>query len=298
MGALLDALGQPITHCIQIWRRYMWHFLVLYILLLGLVLLTLKSKLNGGAPVSAPEKVHSPYSPPLPVIVSKALVLAKVREENVSWVDDFQPQWTPYIYTADHEPGYLPVPENKGRESMAYLTHIIDNYDTLTDITVFMHASATQWHNDVGETNSSNVLSMLHLEAVQQKGYVNLRCQHRPGCPTAVRPFDPEFVSSYSTVYRNFTAIYTKLFNTSLDTVPKEIGGVCCGQFALTKERIRQRRLKDYVHMRDWAFSTSLDNFSVGSVFEMLWHLVFLEDPVSCPDTQQCYCELYGLCNE
>ena len=162
-----------------------------------------------------------------------------------------------------------------------YLTHIIDQYDTLTDITVFMHASATQWHNDVGDTNSSTVLSMLRLEAVKQTGYANLRCHHRPGCPTAVRPFDPELVSSSSIVYRNFTTIYTELFNTSIETVPKEIGGVCCGQFALTRERIHQRPREDYVHMRDWALSTSLDNFTVGSVFEMLWHMVFLEDPVS-----------------
>ncbi|KAE8328613.1 hypothetical protein BDV39DRAFT_203820 [Aspergillus sergii] len=297
MGALLDALRQSISPCMQIWRRYIWHFLILYVVLLGVVLLTLVSKLNGENPVSVREKIHGPYDP-LPLTISKALVLAKVREENVSWVDDLQPQWIPYIYTADSEPGYFPVPENKGREGMAYLTHIIDNYDTLTDITVFMHASATQWHNDVGDTNSSNVLSMLRLDAVKQRGYVNLRCQHRPGCPTAVHPFDPELLSSSSIVYRNFTTIYTELFNTSIETVPQEIGGVCCGQFALTKERIHQRRREDYVRMRDWAFSTSLDNFTVGSVFEMLWHMVFLEDPVSCPDTQQCYCELYDLCNE
>ena len=37
------------------------------------------------------EKIHSPYNP-LPLTLSKALVLAKIREENVSWVDDLQPQ--------------------------------------------------------------------------------------------------------------------------------------------------------------------------------------------------------------
>ncbi|KAB8234893.1 DUF3431 domain-containing protein [Aspergillus alliaceus] len=297
MGMLLGALGQPIGSCVQIWRRYTWHLIVVYLVLLGVVFLTLVSKLNGEDPISVRDKTHGPYEP-LPLTLSKALVLAKIREENVSWIDDLQPQWRPYIYTADNEPGYYPVPENKGREGMAYLTHIIDNYDDLTDIIVFMHASGTQWHNDVGGTNSSYLLTKLHLDVVKQRGYTNLRCQRRPGCPIAVRPLDPEYTSSSNIVYRNFTTIYTQLFNTSLEQVPAEIGGICCGQFALSRERIHQRPRNEYVRMRDWALSTSLDNFTVGSVFEMLWHMVFLEGPVSCPDTHQCYCELYGLCDE
>ncbi|KAE8419099.1 hypothetical protein BDV36DRAFT_144135 [Aspergillus pseudocaelatus] len=52
MGTLSDALGQSISPCMQIWRRYIWHFLVLYVILLGVVLLTLASKLNGEDPVS------------------------------------------------------------------------------------------------------------------------------------------------------------------------------------------------------------------------------------------------------
>ncbi|KAB8073870.1 hypothetical protein BDV29DRAFT_174668 [Aspergillus leporis] len=280
-----------------IWRRYKWHFLVFYFVLLSVLFLTLVTKLKGESPVPTRENRHSPYAAPS-WDISRALVLAKVRQENVSWVDDLQHQWIPYIYTADNEPGYFPIPDNKGREGMAYLTHIVDNYENLTDVTVFMHASNIQWHNDIGNTNSTHVLSKLRLESVKQKGYANLRCQYRPGCPTAVRPFDPEFSSSYSIVYRNFTNIYTELFNTTLEQVPEVIGGVCCGQFALTRERIRRRPREDYLHLRNWALSTGLDNFTVGSVFEMLWHLVFLEDPVlRCPDTRQCYCDLYDLCD-
>lgn len=164
---------------------------------------------------------------------------------------------------------------------MSYLTHIIDNYDDLTDITVFMHGAASQWHNDLEDESSSFLLSKLRLDSVNRKGYTNLRCQSRPGCPLAMRPSDPKFTSMDDVVYTNFTSIYTELFDVPNEQIPNEIGGICCGQFALTKERIRQRRREEYIHMRDWALSTPLDNFTVGSVFEMLWHIIFRENSVS-----------------
>lgn len=164
---------------------------------------------------------------------------------------------------------------------MAYLTHIIDFYDHLADVTAFMHASATQWHNDVGDMVSSSLLQKLSLDAVNRAGYANLRCQHRPGCPVAVRPFDPAMASNHNVVYRNFTSIYMDLFAVPREQVPSEVGGVCCGQFVLTRDRIRERPKEDYVRMRDWALATDMDTFAAGSVFEMLWHIIFLEQPIS-----------------
>ncbi|THC89006.1 hypothetical protein EYZ11_011547 [Aspergillus tanneri] len=228
---------------------------------------------------------------------TKGLVLAKSRTEDISWAYNSTSGWNLFIYTSDGEPGFYSTPSNKGREGMAYLTHIIDNYDSLTDVTVFMHGGASQWHNDVGDTTSSYLLSRLRIESIRRKGYVNLRCENRPGCPVAIRPWDPAFTSIDDIVYSNFTTIYTELFGLPVEQVPQEIGGICCGQVSVTKQRILERPLAEYIHIRDWALSTSLDNFTVGSVFEMLWHLVFMEDPVSCPDATQCYCELYGFCN-
>ncbi|KAE8149847.1 hypothetical protein BDV25DRAFT_155628 [Aspergillus avenaceus] len=296
MGTLL---GQPDQswgsrlHCLG---RYSWHLLAAYLALLGMVLL-LVSKLQDERLVSMKDKSHAPFAPSHSS-ASSALVLAKTRKEDVSWLYGLQPQWTPHIYSADGEPGYLALPDNKGREAMAYLTHIIDNYDSLADVTTFIHASGTQWHNDIGNTSTTHLLSRLRLDAVERKEYTNLRCQHIPGCPIAVRPFDPELRASDNAVYQNFVKIYMELFNVSIKQIPQEIGGVCCGQFAVTRDRIRQRPREDYIYMRDWALTTDLDNFTVGSVFEMLWHIIFSENPISCPDTQQCYCDLYGMCDE
>lgn len=109
---------------------------------------------------------------------------------------------------------------------------------------------------------------------------MNLRCSHTPGCPTAVRPFDPFYKEKDNPVYSQFGLFYTELFNVSIAEVPGEIAGVCCSQFVVSRDRIWGRKREEYVGMRDWASQSRLDNIGVGSVFEMLWHVIFLEGSV------------------
>lgn len=160
---------------------------------------------------------------------------------------------------------------------MAYLTYIIENYATLPPITAFVHASPEQWHNDVFAT-TNETLSRLDLSTVRRRGYVNLRCALAPGCPVSVRPFDESYKQKENPVYSGFEGIYGELFNGS--RVPEIIGGVCCAQFVVTRERIWDRPREEYVWMREWVVRSKLDSVGVGSVFEMLWHVVFREGPV------------------
>lgn len=225
-------------------------------------------------------------------------------------------RWRPYIYTtpADNTSSLNLPPGSKGREAFAYLTYIIEKYDSLAPLTAFVHAAPTQWHNDADpETKSTaQLLSALQLDIVRERGFVNLRCTASPGCPVAVRPFDPVFKAKGNPVYSEFADIYMGLFNVSLAEVPVEIGGVCCGQFVVSAERIRQRGKDEYVRMREWAMGSDLDDLGVGSVFEMVWHVIFGEGAVlyvftllvrwmltrgRCPDTTTCYCELYRQCD-
>ncbi|MCJ1478728.1 hypothetical protein MMC13_007412 [Lambiella insularis] len=210
------------------------------------------------------------------------MVLAKIIKEDVDWAHKLKPNWIPYIYTTDHEPGYpLSVPSNVGREAMAYLSFIVDNYDGLPAVTAFVHAAFEQWHNDVGGIFTPDILKELRIDTIQKRGYVNLRCHQDPGCPLAVRPLDPTETDIKNNDTRaQFKSIYMKLFDVEADKVPDAIGSACCAQFAVTKERILQRPRVDYIRMRDWALHTDLDSFGIGWVFEKIWHIVFLQDAV------------------
>jgi hypothetical protein len=75
------------------------------------------------------------------------------------------------------------VPKNKGRESMAYLTYIIDHYNKLADIEIFLHSDQFAWYNnDLLDDDSAKVVKALSDAYVLRVGYLNLRCHHEPGC--------------------------------------------------------------------------------------------------------------------
>ncbi|EGE83156.2 hypothetical protein, variant [Blastomyces gilchristii SLH14081] len=233
--------------------------------------------------------------------VPLAIVMGKTKGENANWAYSMFPEWTPFVYSVDDEPGYgLRVP-NRGRESMPYLTFIIDHYHSLPDIVAFVHANNRQWHNqDIGYYND-HVLRRLRLETVRERGYVNLRCRNSPGCePSSVLPHNPSLVEvELNDTRSRFANIYAHLFEIDdVKEVPHVIGSVCCAQFVVTRERILQRPLSDYERMRSWVLSGSrpMNDYDVGWVFEKLWHVIFGQPPVYCISESQCLCELYGKC--
>ena len=191
-------------------------------------------------------------------------------------------RWITYVYSTDKEPGAsFSLPLNKGREAMAYLTFIIDNYDGLPETTAFIHAASQQWHNDVVGDKTTEIIRNLRVDTIQAKGYVNLRCHLDPGCPFAVFPLSPSEIDIKNDDTRaRFAKYYRDLFNVSKEAIPREIGSVCCAQFAVSRNRIRQRPREDYIRMREWAIHVHLDSFGVGWVFEKVWHIVFGEIPI------------------
>ena len=76
--------------------------------------------------------------------------------------------------------------------------------------------------------------------------------------------------------------------------VPEEVGTACCAQFAVTGARIRRRPRSDYVGFRRWLLKTPLEDGVSGRVFEYLWHIIFADQEVLCPEPWRCRCELYG----
>ncbi|RMJ28009.1 hypothetical protein PHISP_01124 [Aspergillus sp. HF37] len=177
---------------------------------------------------------------------------------------------------------------SRGREVAAYLTYLVDFYDRLPAYTVFIHSGENQWHNDLLGSKTSSLLESLRLAAVDSLGYVNLRCTEFPGCPTSVHPLEPTDTDiKNKDVRAYFAELYMELFQVGMEDVPRHIGAACCAQFAVSRERIRQRPKGDYERMLRWAAETKVANgFVVGWVFEYLWHLVFGMDAIQCVYTQ------------
>ncbi|WPB00761.1 uncharacterized protein RHO25_005381 [Cercospora beticola] len=229
------------------------------------------------------------------------VVVASQKDDNTTWLDAFA-DWPRAIYVTDDPQAALKVPINKGREGMVYLSYIIDHYDELPTVAIFSHSKRYQWHNDDPLYDGLSVLSRLNLSHVEAQGYTNLRCVWSLGCPSEIHPWveaeapppesDPESNSARAGSF--YKAAFQQIFPDT--TVPETVGAPCCAQFAVTAAKIQERPKADYERIRDWLLETPLNDNLSGRILEYMWHIIFGQEAVHCPDPEECYCKLYGIC--
>lgn len=233
-------------------------------------------------------------TPPEPE--EKELVVASLRGDNTKWLNDFFSDWRKNIYVVNDPTAALSVPKNKGREAMPFLTYIIDRYDTLPKVSIFIHSLRYQWHNEDPMYDGVPVLKRLKLDHVQRRGYVALRCSWTMGCPAELHPLHPsaskddrsQNEAAYATAFRH-------LFPG--DPVPEVVGAHCSSQFAVSRDRIHARPRVFYEKVRNWIEETELEDQISGRVVEYMWHIIFGMDAVDCMDAGECFCKTFGLCN-
>ena len=227
---------------------------------------------------------------------TKVLVMPKLRDENTDWVQEEIPGLQTTIYVADDPSAPFHPPKNKGNEVMVYLTYIIDHYEDLPDIIMFMHSQRFSWHNnDILNNDAYEIITRLSSERVVREGYMNLRCHWNPGCPDWIHPGRVEKDRGKGEE-RELARVWSELFPS--DPVPHILAQPCCGQFALSRERARVIPMAKFVFYRDWLMRTPLSSYLSGRVWEYLWQYIFTGENVFCPDQHICYCDGYGVCFE
>ncbi|KAH8696858.1 hypothetical protein GQ44DRAFT_633954 [Phaeosphaeriaceae sp. PMI808] len=225
---------------------------------------------------------------------TSVLVIAKTKEENIDWMDEKLPDQEKAVYVADDPKAPLHPPKNKGHEVMIYLTWIIDNYDKLPDVAIFMHAHQLTWHNDDLLGNDAALLiQRLSRQRVWREGFVNMRCSWYPGCPDWMHPGETE-KNDYKQEEVLLAKSWSELF--PLDEVPSVLAQPCCAQFALSRERIQAKPYAQYVWYRDWLFNTRLPDYLSGRIWEYVWQFVFTGQNVYCPKEHICFCDQFGTC--
>ncbi|KAI0893137.1 hypothetical protein F4806DRAFT_477131 [Annulohypoxylon nitens] len=212
--------------------------------------------------------------PPPTIRRETEIVVASTSDEDASWVYRHFPQWNPKVYIVDDPLTLLTVPKNKGREAMVYLTYIIDNYDTLPDTTIFIHASRFQWHNDDPDYDIVPTLRNLRLPYVREAGYVNLRCVWVIGCPAEIRPFQDEDEGPRDQKHPSAKGVFRRAFEQLFPEipVPELVAVSCCSQFAVSRDTIQRHSKERYLQFRDWLLKTPLDDGTSGRVMEFSWH--------------------------
>jgi hypothetical protein len=225
----------------------------------------------------------------------KVIIMAKLAVEDTSWVAEHLSEyafsssrfgmssltsssWQHAIYTVNDPFSRLHTSTNKGHESLAYLTYIISHYHSLPSTLVFLHAHRSGhrrgWHTDAWDWDNVRSVKSLNLSYVQKEGYVNLRCNWKPGC----RPQD--YTPNGHVSKQIWLEVLGSGLNGTEDEVPEMVGQPCCAQFAVSKMQVKQRPLEDYISYRQWVLDTELEDEKSGRVMEFLWHVIFGKEAV------------------
>ncbi|KAJ5469817.1 hypothetical protein N7530_007174 [Penicillium desertorum] len=232
----------------------------------------------------------APSRPKVTPKSDRVIIVGKMSYEDTNWLEDHLPEWQHAVYMVDDPEASLQVEQNKGKESSAYLQYILDNYDKLPEYMVFLHAHQYSGHVEFWEQDNVLTVQRLQLDYLRQVGYLNLRCDWDPGCPDEVQPFRQ---MAGRTTELAFAGAWIRIFNNT--DVPEIVATPCCAQFAVTREQVLQRPRSDYESYHHWLMTTELDDETSGRVFEYIWHIIFGQDPVSCPTKAQCYKDVYAM---
>ncbi len=154
---------------------------------------------------------------------------------------------------------------------MAYLTYVIDHYDSLPAVIAFLHSHRKgfwgAWHTDSRLHDNVDSMRTLQLDYVRQNGYVNLRCNWSPGC---------DFKDRQNTHVT--PEVWEQLFEGT--PFPGEVGAGCCAQFAVSKAQVLRRPQQEYEKYRQWLLDTEMTDRKSGRVFEYTWQVIFGKDAV------------------
>lgn len=244
-----------------------------------------------------------------------ALVVSRVTADgDQTWIDKLKNRYHSCVYTVDvpyqKRRQNLQVPANRGHEAMAYLTFIIDNYDSLPNAVVFIHGSRFAWHNDHPAYDNAVLLSQLNVSrALEPYGYHNLKCDwsastcYEKDSPpqrsletsmrAATEPWNERVVSdsllpaAFATLFGGPGAKGEDLLLGRRDALRSQ----CCAQFVVSKDRILDHSRDEYVALRQWLLDgigssskkdakgglvAPKDDKVAGRIVSYLWHVLFL----------------------
>jgi hypothetical protein len=228
---------------------------------------------------------EEPLSPPFPFPRNSVSIIISKSLESISWIP---PEWYQLVYlyeksgSLQHSSSQtLPISSYKhyecllncGKECHSYLSHIIQNYDHLTDILYFTPANPF--------LNSPNFIQWVNAGIGEIGGFFPLGNQQ-----ITIRGGNmSEYERQFPEIQREFESIVQHVFcgnSFSEDGIPVQFpeeftfspGAV----FAVSKECIL-RRPREFYEKLLRIVSYDINVVTVNRCFEMLWSLIFSNFP-------------------
>jgi hypothetical protein len=152
--------------------------------------------------------------------------------------------------------------ENIGRESHTYLNHIINNYDNLSDITIFIqddfcnHLFNFDYFND-------------KLNLNQTQDFYQFPCSWRIGYGIISRNIVNGYLDLFTLPNNNSIKEFSETFNINL---PVEYTTETCAHFLVSKDRILKHSKEKYKKILEWVLSDERNGYTM----EHTWKLLFM----------------------
>lgn len=152
--------------------------------------------------------------------------------------------------------------ENVGREGHTYLTHIINNYENLPDVNVFIQ---DDFYNHLFNLDYFKN----NFEQNKNSDFYQFPCSWRGGKGAA--PFSRTVVNGYLNLGLENDydiKIFCELFNINL---PERYATETCAHFLVSKNRILKHPKEFYINVLDWLLKNNLNGYTL----EHTWKLLF-----------------------
>ncbi|NDV19987.1 DUF3431 domain-containing protein [Pseudodesulfovibrio sp. JC047] len=196
--------------------------------------------------------------------------------EDVSWVERLG--YNSVVYDKSDAPAENARQlENIGREAHTYFTHIVNEYETLSPMNVFVQGDPFDHLDDRGRTDVDGLRKQL-VDVVDRalpfKGlaWFKLKCD-RLGRPHDLRKLENK--GRWAGWGRDIPvgAVFEELFHVPM---PEQlIVRAPTGNFCVSGDRIRTRPISFYQHCLHLVEQDPFDEYNTGHAFERLWQHIF-----------------------
>lgn len=217
-------------------------------------------------------QVHSLYlTSPVQTTISTTkssltrMIVVSHFNEDLDWLPLFISQQIPYIvYTRSND--YLAhhnIKINKGREAVAYLRYIVDNYANLPSSIAFIHAHRTSWH----QKNPSDIVVALRAVRWHKYSYMPLT-DTRTASFFKVSAVDPQINVNFE--------LWRDVLQKELGSPPASgVQTYCCASFIAKREAILAHPKDFYSKIIDYIIASPHSDQLTGRTLEYTWHMIF-----------------------
>ena len=158
----------------------------------------------------------------------------------------------------------LLIPQNKGNEASSYLKYIIDNYETLSEYSIFVHGHQHSWHHE-------GKLSSLLNDVYDMKTFFHNINNYKLGF-ILTNPLIQEVLKWYDQYLLPYLGPSSQYGDWTY-------GHLGYAQFKVHKSLILSHPLSFYSSLYHWITTTDLSNKWTGRFTEWTWHLMWGQVP-------------------